>query len=272
MKAIKNFFMALTPVFLYNIINTFCIALFTSYALPPSAQSSDVEALLSSHYYFQLDSFFCILMLILFSCWLFRIQKHSAQTSLTVPKESHMMVKIPILALGMGGISSLWFILIALFLQSVPLISDSMESFDATWSTVDSVPYFWLLLSVVVAGPIVEELLFRGIMFHYLEKIKPGWFPILFSGIAFGWWHGEFVQVVYAALMGILLGIVYARVRDLKISIILHIINNLLSTLPPALDTTLMQNMILFASLLMILPTIYILVRMSREMPKIERT
>lgn len=266
MNGIKNFFMALTPLFLYRIVNTFCIMFFITYVSPPAL--NEVETLLSPHHYFQLDSLFCIIMLVLFGIWLLRIQKYSPSTAFTVPKEPHLWAKIPILTLGMKGISSLWFILIALFLQSVPLIADSMESFDNTWGSIDSVPYFWLLLSVVLVGPIVEELLFRGIMFHYLEKIKTGWFPIVFSGIAFGVWHGEPVQVVYAALLGILLGIVYARVRNLKIPIILHILNNFLSTLPNGLNTDFMQNIIFYTSLLMIFPTVYLLARMVRELPK----
>lgn len=266
MRIIKNFFMALTPVFLYHLVNTFCIMFFITYGSPPSLD--DAEGILSARDYFQLDSLFCIVMLVLFGIWLLHIKKHSPNAALPVPKEPHLWAKIPILTLGMNGISSLWFILIALFLQSVPLIADSMESFDNTWGSIDSVPYFWLLLSVVLVGPIVEELLFRGIMFHYLEKIKTGWFPILFSGIAFGVWHGEPVQVVYAALMGILLGIVYARVRDLKIPIALHILNNLLSTLPNGLNTDFVQNIIFYTSLLMIFPTIYLVARMVRELPK----
>ena len=36
MRIIKNFFMALTPVFLYHLVNTFCIMFFITYGSPPS--------------------------------------------------------------------------------------------------------------------------------------------------------------------------------------------------------------------------------------------
>lgn len=248
--------MALTPVLAYNGINSICILLFAS------------ETTFIYHY-FAFDSLFCILMLILFSIWLSKIRSYNPETQSLSRKEPHMMLKIPILTLGMNGISSLWFILIALYLESIPLISNSLQSFDDTWSTIEAEPYFWVLLSVVLVGPIVEELLFRGIMFHYLEKVKSGWFPILISGITFGLWHMEPVQVVYAALMGIILGIVYAKVRDLRVTIALHILNNFLSTLPPFMDTPIVQEVIFHASLLMVLPTIYIMIHMMRKLPAV---
>lgn len=247
---IKYLFLALTPILTYNVINLLC-ALFVS------------SSILEDHY-FAFDSIFCILILILFSFWISHLHISETEPSLAVVSSPDMMRKVPILTLGMNGISSLWFMLVVLGLQSIPLIADSLESFDNTWSTIEAEPYIWPLLSVVIVGPIVEELLFRGILFHYLEKVNTGWFPIIISGILFGLWHMEPVQVVYTTLMGIALGLIYAKTRNLKVTISLHMLNNFLSTLPPSLDTPFVQDIIFYASLLMVLPTLYILIQTAR--------
>lgn len=251
---VKNLLLAFSPVLLYNALNLIYLIIFSTLNIQNSGSV-----------YFKFDSQFCIIMLILFSIWLYNIYKHHPETQALTRREAHMIIKIPILTLAMNGISSLWFIFISLYLESFPLIANSLESFQDTWSTVGDESYFFVLISVVLAGPIVEELLFRGIMFHYLEKIRPGWFAILISGITFGLWHMEPVQVVYAAIMGILLGFIYAKVRDLKVTIAIHILNNFLSTLPPFMDTTLVQEIIFYVSFLMIPPAIYILVRMVKK-------
>lgn len=264
---VKNLFLALSPIVAYNIINLICFILFAVKSMPNPETILDSDSILP-YQYFKFDSIFCIIMLGIFYLWLSRIHRHSPEVpSLT---ESHMLVKIPIITFGMNGISSLWFLIIALWLQTIPLISDSLDSFEDTWSGIETEPYGWVLLSVVIAGPIVEELLFRGIMFHYLEKIKSGWFPVLISGIAFGLWHMEPVQVVYAALMGIILGIIYAKVRSLKVTIAIHMLNNFLSTLPPFMNTEIVQIFIFYASFLMILPTIYVLIRMIRKQSTVQ--
>ena len=68
-------------------------------------------------------------------------------------------------------------------------------------------PYIWLFLAIVVVGPIIEEILFRGIIFSSFENAtRSSWFPVIITGVMFGIWHGSFIQGVYTAMMGIILG------------------------------------------------------------------
>ncbi len=174
------------------------------------------------------------------------------------------LLVIPVMTLGLQGISGLWFMAVELGLNSIPAIAESTQSHSENGSGIETQPYIWVFLSVVVVGPLVEELLFRGIVFHYAEKIKAGWLPILLSGLAFGLWHKEPVQCVYAAIAGIALGIIYARMRNLKVVLLIYIRNNFLSTLPPIFNTEPVSLGITGISYLMVVPTIMILVRMNR--------
>ena len=129
---------------------------------------------------------------------------------------------------------------------------------------MDSEPYIWVFMSVVIAGPIFEEIVFRGLIYNYIEELGSSTAAIIVSGITFGIWHGEPVQMVYTAFMGIVLGIVYYRTRSLKYTIYVHIVNNLLSTLPPFLDTDINNAAISYISYIMIIPMLVIVYNMSK--------
>ena len=84
-----------------------------------------------------------------------------------------------------------------------------------------------MLLYVVLLGPIMEEVLFRGVLLHRLEKYGKV-FAISISAICFGIFHGNLTQGLFAVTIGFLLGYV-ALEYSVKWSIVLHIFNNGLS-------------------------------------------
>lgn len=218
-------------------------------------------------HYFMTDSIVTVTLMLVYTPWVARICRREKMSFVAgkVFNQPYLMMSIPVIILGVYGISDLWLNFADKYLRSVPLFSNSMNSFVQAWSKLGDEAYIWGFLAVVLVGPIVEELLFRGIVFHYLEKVKSGWFAIIVSGIAFGLWHQEPVQVVYAAIIGVLYGMIYFKVRDLRVTIILHVANNFLSTLPPAIDTPTVQNIIQRVSYIMLLPALVILVQIYMQ-------
>ena len=209
-----------------------------------------------------IDTISTSVLFLVYLIWLkcLRDRRTSSET------EKRMLPKAAMMALGFNGMASLWFVFVDTYLvKHVELIEKSVNNFTETWSDVGNENYFWVLLSVVIVGPVVEEMLFRGVVFHYLEKIRGGAFPVVFSALFFGIWHGEPVQMVYTAVIGIGLGIIYYRTRNLKMSIAAHMFNNLLSTLPPAWDTEAVNHGISMAALAMVLPTIILLSCMAAK-------
>lgn len=101
---------------------------------------------------------------------------------------------------------------------------------DLMKQTFDALQSGWLgILCIAVLGPILEELLYRGaITKALLQKYAPTK-AILISGLLFGIVHINPVQVVSAALIGILLAWLYWRTRSLVACILIHILNNSLS-------------------------------------------
>lgn len=96
--------------------------------------------------------------------------------------------------------------------------------------TFDALQSGWLgIVCVGILGPVLEELLFRGAITKVLlEEYSPKK-AILISGLVFGIFHINPVQVVGATLIGFLLAWIYYRTRSLVPCILIHILNNSLS-------------------------------------------
>lgn len=85
-------------------------------------------------------------------------------------------------------------------------------------------------LFVVVSGPIIEEIGFRGLLLDGLLKTRcRPWVAILISAVAFGLVHGLWAPFVTATLFGLLAGWLYWRTGSIIPSLIIHIANNSLT-------------------------------------------
>lgn len=90
-------------------------------------------------------------------------------------------------------------------------------------------PVGLMILVVGIIGPVCEELMFRGILFHRLKDwVKPQ-AAIAISALLFGIYHGNVVQFFYATCMGVMLAILYNKTGTLWISIVAHMAANLWS-------------------------------------------
>lgn len=86
---------------------------------------------------------------------------------------------------------------------------------------VSSLPVWLIVLAVVIIGPIVEEILFRKLLFDRLAVLGE-LFAILLTSFAFGAFHGNIYQFFYATMAGLVFGYVYSRTRKLIYCIVLH--------------------------------------------------
>lgn len=108
----------------------------------------------------------------------------------------------------------------------------SLLTFLPNWlnETFDVLQSGWLgILSVSLLGPVFEELLFRGAVTDVLLKKYTPAKAIVFSGLIFGIFHLNPVQVVSASLVGFLLAWIYYKTRSLIPCILIHVLNNSLS-------------------------------------------
>ena len=79
-----------------------------------------------------------------------------------------------------------------------------------------------LLLSTVFLGPILEEYLFRGIVFERLKKKVSLYKAMFITSFCFSIMHGDILQMLYAFAVGSFLNYVYIKTQNIKIPIFLH--------------------------------------------------
>ncbi len=88
-----------------------------------------------------------------------------------------------------------------------------------------------MFLLIGIIGPVMEELLFRGIILDGLLKRYDPWSAIMISALFFGLIHLNLIQFIFGFVFGLLLGWVYWKSRSLVPAIIIHALNNSLSFL-----------------------------------------
>lgn len=167
--------------------------------------------------------------------------------------------KYALISLGASGISVLWIFLVQFLANYFPFIKNSLESYiqHVNFYGENSLISF---ISVVILAPISEEIIFRGVIFNEAAKYKGGAFPIIISALLFGLAHGEPVQIVYATMIGLILGFVYSKTHSLPIVMFLHMLNNLLSSFPESFSMA-----INILQILCIIPMIYFLSKLYKE-------
>jgi len=91
----------------------------------------------------------------------------------------------------------------------------------------------WMVLLAVVFAPIVEEVLFRGVLFQVLwQRTGRVWLSALVSGFLFAAIHPQFLGgILTVTLLGVILAMVYAHTRSLLPCIVIHALNNGMATL-----------------------------------------
>lgn len=127
-----------------------------------------------------------------------------------------------ILSVGMDGIQALISKSLSTIFLSYLKVSESI------FNSSDS---YLQLIIIVILGPILEEMLFRGIIFGYLKKNFNIIAAVIVQALVFGVVHGNIVQGTYAFISGILLAIVYIHYESIFACIIVHMTINLLGTL-----------------------------------------
>ncbi len=90
-------------------------------------------------------------------------------------------------------------------------------------NSIQSIIY---VLSVAIITPVKEEILFRGILYRFLEKKYNFLVSIIISSFIFGILHGGLL--ITATIMGMVFAMLYKKTQSIIPSIILHIVWNLL--------------------------------------------
>ena len=73
-----------------------------------------------------------------------------------------------------------------------------------------------------VVSPVIEEMVFRGIVYSSLKRNLNMQMAMLGSALLFGAMHGNLVQMLYGTIMGIVMAILYEKYDKLLAPILFH--------------------------------------------------
>lgn len=122
-------------------------------------------------------------------------------------------------------------ILLALF-DSIGLQAITDTEYDCD-SVLDIVLFY---VTVAVLPALIEEFAFRGVILNIFRKYSDG-LAVLVSGVTFGLMHGNFAQIPFALVVGLVLGYIAVKTNSLLPGIIIHFMNNALSVTFTLLST-----------------------------------
>ncbi len=120
----------------------------------------------------------------------------------------------------------------AFVVEPVAALLPEMPAYlEKALETMTEGPLLMSLISVSVMAPLFEEWLCRGLVLRGLmNKMSPTW-AIVVSAAFFAVLHMNPWQAVVAFALGLLFGYVYYRTGSLKLTMLMHCVNNTLSVL-----------------------------------------
>ncbi|MDO5860200.1 CPBP family intramembrane glutamic endopeptidase [Methanobrevibacter sp.] len=124
-----------------------------------------------------------------------------------------------------------------IFLFSIVVLDAIIGISDPTWVSIidiDSVSltptaFLYTAISSIIFAPVLEELIFRGVIFNRL-KIRTGFIPaMLISSFLFAIGH-DFGGIISAFLFGMCMCILYMKTDNILVPMSVHFINNAVAT------------------------------------------
>lgn len=112
-----------------------------------------------------------------------------------------------------------------LLISVLPWSREMIAGYEAAAGREDGAAW---LLTVLAAGPALEELIFRQGVYRWVRRRAGFWPGALLSAMAFGVYHGNLIQGSYAFLMGILLawGYEWGPAGNYRTALLMHIAAN----------------------------------------------
>ena len=99
------------------------------------------------------------------------------------------------------------------------------DSYAASASSIDGSLMSWL--TAVLMAPVLEEIVFRGLMYTRLKKGLPVIVAAIVTSLAFGIAHGTIIWFIYTFIFSLVLIWVFEKFQSLGACIVLHMAYNL---------------------------------------------
>ncbi len=161
-------------------------------------------------------------LLVLWLFFLIRRRRFRAEVRLKPFRASHW----PGILLGAVGLC----LFINFGMQLIPIPAEILEEYAESSAGLLEGSFVLLFLSNVVMAPVVEEILFRGLVYGRLRRAMSRWAAILLSSLFFALMHGQILWICYTFLVGIVLCLAAEKADSILASVFIHMMFNLFGT------------------------------------------
>ena len=239
MKKIGYFFSGFLPIltafaaqFLASVFMAGVAVLFLFPAIPSlrrSGRSLDTLETLMTNTEFSA----CIMLIYSITCivflglWYYRSCNGNYLPSLSRTFHPLQLFAIVILVPGMQFFSSYLTTVVSL------IFPDWLKEYESLMETagLDSDIGILMFFYAVILGPVCEELIFRGVTMRIYRRIFPFWAANIIQALLFGIFHMNWIQGIYAFVLGLVLGILCEKGGSIYYSLLFHILFNFWGTI-----------------------------------------
>lgn len=188
----------------------------------------------------------------------FKCRKKSLSKEVQLEKLDKRMV-LPCIIMGWS-----FSLLVSSVLNVIPLPEELVMSYAESSQGIAAGNYFVRILATVVLIPMVEEVIFRGLIYTRLRKAINVPVAILVSSLVFGMMHGHILWTSYTFIGGILFAVVMEKTKSLKASILLHMALNSVSAVIGGIEISgLLAYVVILVALILIIGSLCFVVKNS---------
>lgn len=143
-------------------------------------------------------------------------------------------------------------VFLSYFVSLLPLPDNWLHEYDKAINILGDKITFVQIISVVVFAPVLEEVLFRGLIMKSLQYGMPKIVAIFIQALLFGIMHGQILWICYSTILGILLAVIKLKYNSLYACILVHLsfnsANYLLKLFYDRIDDNILIGIFLFAA------------------------
>lgn len=195
---------------------------------------------------------------LLFLLIFFKCRKKSFGKEVQLEKLNKRMV-LPCIIMGWS-----FSLLVSSVLNVIPLPQELVQGYAESSQGIVEGNYFVRILATVVLIPVVEEVIFRGLIYTRLRNAINVPVAIVVSSLVFGVMHGHILWISYTFIGGILFAVVMEKTKSLKASILLHMALNSVSAVIGGIEITgLLAYVVILVALILIIGALCFVVKNS---------
>lgn len=166
------------------------------------------------------------LMTLFFVWFIFAIRKQKMREEAGLVAFSGKMI-LPIILLAISSV-----IAIQCAFELLPIPEEMMLEYEESIVGMMRGSIISIFIANVIMAPVVEEVIFRGLVLSRLQKAMPSVLAAVITSIAFGLLHGQILWICYATLLGIMMSFVALSCKSTLASMLYHIIFNFFGLFP----------------------------------------